>query len=147
VDEVRSLLRARGRGKTQWEVGSRAEPLDLVELLLARGLVPDKDPYAVALVLTEAPPPPAPGIVARRVETSRGTRPGQVLGYVGDTGDAFETPFQLHFEIHPRSLLSLRYDGAVDPTTYLEHWQRLSHVRGSRPLHPALPTGTARTQA
>ncbi|MGE5441879.1 MAG: hypothetical protein ACM3Q0_02315 [Bacteroidota bacterium] len=65
----------------------------------------------------------------------------------GDTGDAFETPFHLHFEIHPRSLLSLRYDGAVDPTTYLEHWQRLSHVRGSRPLHPALPTGTARTQA
>jgi murein DD-endopeptidase MepM/ murein hydrolase activator NlpD len=79
----------------------------------------------------------------------RGTRvrAGQVLGYVGDTGDAFGTPFHLHFEIHPRSLLSLRYDGAVDPTTYLEHWQRLSHVRGSRPLHPALPTGAARAQA
>lgn len=69
LKEVRSLLRARGRGRTQWEVGSSAEPLDLVELLLARGLVPDKDPYAVALVLTETPPPPAPGIVARRVET------------------------------------------------------------------------------
>lgn len=37
--------------------------------MLARGLVRDKDPYAVALVLTETPPPPAPGIVARRVET------------------------------------------------------------------------------
>jgi Peptidase family M23 len=72
---------------------------------------------------------------------------GQVLGYVGDTGDAFGTPFHLHFEIHPRSLLSLRYDGAVDPTTYLEHWQRLGHVRGSRPLHPALPTGPARAEA
>ena len=69
LEEVRSLLRARGRGRTQWEVGSCAEPLDLVELLLARGLVPDKDPYAVALILTETPPPPAPGIVARRVET------------------------------------------------------------------------------
>jgi hypothetical protein len=67
--EVRSLLRARGRGKTQWEVGSSAEPPDLVDLLLERGLVPDKDPYAVALVLREAPPPPAPGIVARQVET------------------------------------------------------------------------------
>jgi murein DD-endopeptidase MepM/ murein hydrolase activator NlpD len=79
----------------------------------------------------------------------RGTRvrAGQVLGYVGDTGDAFGTPFHLHFEIHPRSLLSLRYDGAVDPTTYLEHWQRLSHLRGSRPLHPALPTGAARAEA
>jgi murein DD-endopeptidase MepM/ murein hydrolase activator NlpD len=79
----------------------------------------------------------------------RGTRvrAGQVLGFVGDTGDAFGTPFHLHFEIHPRSLLSLRYDGAVDPTTYLQHWQRLSHVRGSRPLHSTLPTGTARAQA
>jgi hypothetical protein len=70
-----------------------------------------------------------------------------VLGYLGDTGDAFGTPFHLHFEIHPRSLLSLRYDGAVDPTTYLEHWQRLSHIRGSRPLHPPLPTGAARAEA
>lgn len=69
LDEVRALLRARGRGKTQWEVGSSAEPRDLVNLLLARGLVRDKDPYAVALVLTEAPLPPAPGVVARRVET------------------------------------------------------------------------------
>jgi hypothetical protein len=79
----------------------------------------------------------------------RGTRvrAGQVLGFVGDTGDAFGTPFHLHFEIHPRSLLSLRYDGAVDPTTYLEHWQRLGHVRRTRPLHPALPTGKARAQA
>jgi len=69
LEEVRVLLRARGRARTKWEVGSSAEPPDLVELLLARGLIRDKDPYAVALVLTEAPPPPAPGIVARRVES------------------------------------------------------------------------------
>ena len=69
LEEVRSLLRQRGRCKTQWEVGSAAEPSNLVELLLARGLVPDRDPYAVALVLTEAPPPVAPALVARRVET------------------------------------------------------------------------------
>jgi hypothetical protein len=69
LEEVRSLLRARGRGSTQWEVGSSAEPRNLVDLLLARGLVRDRDPYAVALVLTDAPPPAAPGVVARRVET------------------------------------------------------------------------------
>jgi GNAT superfamily N-acetyltransferase len=67
--EVRSLLRARGRDSTQWEVGSSAEPQELVELLFERGLVPDKDPYAVALVLKAEPPPPPPGVVARRVET------------------------------------------------------------------------------
>jgi hypothetical protein len=67
--EVRSLLRQRGRDRTQWEIGSKAEPPNLVELLLERGVVRDKEPYAVALVLTEAPPAPAPGLVARRVET------------------------------------------------------------------------------
>jgi hypothetical protein len=69
LEEVRSLLRARGRGRTQWEVGSSAEPPDLVDLLLARGLVRDKDPYAAAFVLTGTPPPAAPGIIARRVES------------------------------------------------------------------------------
>jgi GNAT superfamily N-acetyltransferase len=66
--EVRGLLRARGRERTQWEVGSSAAPGNLVELLLVRGLVRDKDPYTVALVLREAPPH-VPGIVARRVVT------------------------------------------------------------------------------
>jgi murein DD-endopeptidase MepM/ murein hydrolase activator NlpD len=74
-------------------------------------------------------------------------RAGTVLGFVGDTGDAFGTPFHLHFEIHPRSLLPLRYDGAVDPTSYLDRWAHLSHARGSRPLHPRLPRGSARAQA
>jgi hypothetical protein len=69
LEEVRSLLRARGRYKTQWEVGSVAQPPDLVDLLLGRGLVPDKDPYAVALVLAEAPPLPVAEIITRRVET------------------------------------------------------------------------------
>ncbi len=69
LSEVRSLLRARGRDRTQWEVGSVAEPPDLVALLLERGLVRDKEPYAVALCLTSEPPPGPPEIVARRVET------------------------------------------------------------------------------
>jgi hypothetical protein len=72
---------------------------------------------------------------------------GTVLGFVGDTGDAFGTPYHLHFEIHPRSLLPLRYDGAVDPTSYLDHWAHLSHEHGSRPLHPHFPSGSARAQA
>ena len=69
LDEVRSLLRERGRTKTQWEIGSAAEPPGLVELLLRRGLVHDRDPYAVALVLTEAPPPGPADVEAGAVET------------------------------------------------------------------------------
>ena len=66
--EVRATVRERGRTQTQWEVGSSAPP-GLVDALLERGLVPDKDPYAVALVLTREPPPIAPIFTARRVET------------------------------------------------------------------------------
>lgn len=67
--EVRALLRARGRVKTQWEIGSTAQPRELVDLLLARGLALDREPYAAALVLRQPPPPARPGVVARRVET------------------------------------------------------------------------------
>jgi len=66
--EVRGALRARGRTRTQWEVGSSA-PQGLVDALLERGLVPDKDPYAVALVLSREPPAIGPSLTARRVET------------------------------------------------------------------------------
>ncbi len=68
LEEVRATLRERGRTKTQWEVGSSA-PAGLVDALLERGLMHDRDPYAVALVLTHEPPPSPPNAVARRVET------------------------------------------------------------------------------
>jgi hypothetical protein len=48
---------------------------------------------------------------------------GQVIGFMGQTGDAEGTPVHLHFEIHPVSLLYLGYDGAVDPTPYLDAWK------------------------
>jgi murein DD-endopeptidase MepM/ murein hydrolase activator NlpD len=50
-------------------------------------------------------------------------RAGQVIGFMGNTGDAEGTPYHLHFEVHPVSLLYLGYDGAVDPTPYLNAWQ------------------------
>jgi murein DD-endopeptidase MepM/ murein hydrolase activator NlpD len=48
---------------------------------------------------------------------------GDVLGFVGDTGDAQGTPYHLHFEVHPAALLGLGYDGAIDPYEYLLAWQ------------------------
>jgi hypothetical protein len=64
---------------------------------------------------------------------------GQVIGFLGNTGDAFTTAPHLHFEIHPRQLLRLDYDGAVDPTRYLDSWTHLAKVRAPRPAHPPLP--------
>jgi murein DD-endopeptidase MepM/ murein hydrolase activator NlpD len=53
---------------------------------------------------------------------------GDVVGFVGNTGDAQGTPFHLHFEIHPVGLLGLGYDGAVNPTSYLMAWKHLQDV-------------------
>jgi hypothetical protein len=71
---------------------------------------------------------------------------GDVLGFVGNTGDAAGGPYHLHFEVHPASLLFLGYDGAVDPTPYLDAWRHLRDVRfpagvawAPQPLHSLLP--------
>jgi hypothetical protein len=65
---------------------------------------------------------------------------GEVLGFIGNTGDAFTTSPHLHFEVHPRQLLYLGYNGAVDPTSYLNGWTHLRHVVAPPPVHPPLPT-------
>jgi hypothetical protein len=91
VDEVlaeaRSLLLERGRTRTQWEIGSAAEPPGLVDMLLERGLTHDSDPYAVALVLTDPPAPAPPELSARRVETFEEYAAGNAVQW-----EAFETP-------------------------------------------------------
>lgn len=53
---------------------------------------------------------------------------GDVIGFVGTTGDAVGTPPHLHFEIHPRALLWLGYDGVVNPFSYLTAWRRLADI-------------------
>ncbi len=63
---------------------------------------------------------------------------GEVVGFIGNTGDAEGTPYHLHFEVHPVAYLSLGYDGAVDPTPYLLAWQHqkdlyLAQVAGYLP--------------
>jgi murein DD-endopeptidase MepM/ murein hydrolase activator NlpD len=70
---------------------------------------------------------------------------GEVIGFMGRTGDAEGTPYHLHFEIHPVSLLYLGYDGAVDPTPYLDAW---SHQKDlpfpvAAGWAPAIPGGRA----
>ena len=72
---------------------------------------------------------------------------GQVLGFIGDTGDAITTPFHLHFEVHPAVYRYMGEDGAVDPTSYLGRWRHLEHVAIPRPVLPALPAGAVGGQA
>src|SRR6476646_9208080 len=69
--EIHGHLRARSRTACSWEIGSHAQPADLVDRLLALGLVDDEPtPLAVGMVLTEPPAEPPPDVEVRRVETA-----------------------------------------------------------------------------
>jgi hypothetical protein len=59
---------------------------------------------------------------------------GDVLGFVGNTGDAITTWPHLHFEIHPNELMYLGYNGAVDPTTYLDGWHHVESTHAPPPV-------------
>jgi len=74
---------------------------------------------------------------------------GDVIGFVGATGDADGGAPHLHFEIHPASMLGLGYDGVVAPYPFLSAWRRAEDVSfaagrvyvpsGPGPGVPALP--------
>jgi murein DD-endopeptidase MepM/ murein hydrolase activator NlpD len=79
----------------------------------------------------------------------RHVRAGQVIGFLGRTGDAFTTAAHLHFEIHPHQLLKLAYDGAVDPTAYLRGWHVVRPTRKEipKPARLRAPKGAPRVEA
>jgi murein DD-endopeptidase MepM/ murein hydrolase activator NlpD len=74
---------------------------------------------------------------------------GDVIGFVGATGDADGGAPHLHFEIHPSSMLGLGYDGVVAPYPFLIAWRRAEDVSfaagrvyvpsGAGPGAPSLP--------
>jgi murein DD-endopeptidase MepM/ murein hydrolase activator NlpD len=78
---------------------------------------------------------------------SKHVKAGDVIGFIGNTGDAFTTSPHLHFEIHPHQLLGLDYNGAVDPTGYLDEWRQVKRVRAPLPVHPRFPLGAVRAEA
>ena len=61
-------------------------------------------------------------VEGRRVEA------GDVVGFVGDTGDAEGGTPHLHFEIHPAAMAGLGYDGVVAPYPILLAWRRADDV-------------------
>jgi murein DD-endopeptidase MepM/ murein hydrolase activator NlpD len=50
-------------------------------------------------------------------------RAGDVIGFMGKSGDAEFSPPHLHFEIHPAALQALGYDGVVAPYPFLVAWR------------------------
>jgi murein DD-endopeptidase MepM/ murein hydrolase activator NlpD len=73
-------------------------------------------------------------------------RAGDVVGFMGNSGDAAGTPYHLHFEIHPVSMLHLGYDGVIPPYPYLIRWRRLQDIQfpdGTGWAPAATPDATA----
>jgi murein DD-endopeptidase MepM/ murein hydrolase activator NlpD len=86
---------------------------------------------------------------SRRILRHPDVRAGQVVGFLGRTGDAFTTTPHLHFEIHPQQYLELGYDGAVDPTAYLKKWRivRVPPAEMPNPAKLKAPVGTPAQEA
>jgi hypothetical protein len=107
--EIHAAVRARGRTGCTWEVGSSATPSDLVDRLLARGLVFADDPLAVGMVLTEPPAaePPA-GVEVRRVTT-----PEEALVAAQIAAVAFGMPEPVPAPLDPEGR-AVRYLAYVD---------------------------------
>jgi murein DD-endopeptidase MepM/ murein hydrolase activator NlpD len=75
---------------------------------------------------------------------------GDVIGFVGATGDAVGTPPHLHFEVHPAALLGLGYDGVINPYPYLLAWRRVADATfdwGAADPGEAPPPGAVILQA
>ncbi|HEU5009719.1 MAG TPA: M23 family metallopeptidase [Gaiellaceae bacterium] len=70
---------------------------------------------------------------------------GDVIGFVGATGDADGGPPHLHFEIHPASMAGLGYDGVVAPYSILLAWRRATDISFSAG-RIYVPTGPGSTE-
>jgi hypothetical protein len=122
IEEVRALLRERGRTRTEWEVGSQASPAGLAQKLEARGFTRDDDPWALALALTE---PPA------ALDAAAGLRCAQVIA--AEDYVAARVVQDIAFGVTPEQAASgaqqwRREFRAIDASRHGRPWAAMPHV-------------------
>jgi len=101
--EIHEHVRSRGRTACSWEVGSSATPADLVDRLLALGLVEDDEPLRVGMALTTEPPP-VPGVEVRRAQTDEERRLAAAIA-----AEVFGTPFSEPPPPDPDTIVYIAY--------------------------------------
>jgi GNAT superfamily N-acetyltransferase len=119
--EIHAALRERGRTELSWEVGSHAEPVDLVQRLEALGLPVTE--HQVGMVL-DRPPEHVPGDVdVRRVETDDEWYDAERIAAIAFNEKT--VPERRRYRPNPVSPIYLAYvDGAPvarGSATYSEH--------------------------
>jgi GNAT superfamily N-acetyltransferase len=85
IHGVRAEVAARGHRSALWNVGASSSPSDLVDRLVAHGLVAED--HLTALVLTQEPPVSSPDIEARRIRDITEFKVARQI-----TDDVFEVP-------------------------------------------------------
>jgi GNAT superfamily N-acetyltransferase len=122
-DEIHAHLRGRGRTGCTWEVGTHAEPADLVDRLLALGLVDDEPtPLAVGMVLTEPPSGPPTDVEVRKAQTDEEHLAAERIAAIAF---GFPAPTELNRKPDPRNVVYVAYlDGepvARGSASFSEH--------------------------
>ena len=119
--EIHATLRERGRRKLSWEVGSQAEPADLVERLEALGLRVTE--HQVGMVLDRAPDDVPGDVEVRRVETDDEWFEAERIAVIAFEEEA--APRRRRYRPDPASPIYLAYvDGAPaarGSASYSEH--------------------------
>jgi hypothetical protein len=121
--EIHARLLAKGRTACTWEVGTHATPTDLVDRLLALGIVDDEPtPLAVGMVLTATPAGPSTGIEVRRAETDE---EHLVAAQIASIAFGSPKPVEVSSDRDPNNLVYLAYlDGepvARGSASFSEH--------------------------
>jgi GNAT superfamily N-acetyltransferase len=118
VEEVRELLRERGRHQAAWTVAAGATPADLEARLLGFGMTPyDEDPFeptfAAMAIVAEPVGPPADGIEVREVASHADVDAfisveHRTMGIGGGDSDAMRASAHKMFELRQRDLVIIR---------------------------------------
>jgi hypothetical protein len=106
-EEIHGHLRAKGRTVCTWEIGTSATPDDLVDRLLALGLVDDEPtPLAVGLVLTE---PPSQGAVDVEVRRAKTAEEHLAASRIAAIAFGFPEPTEAHVDDDPNNSVYVAY--------------------------------------